>query len=258
MFAERDIRVLEVHEGWAHVATSLNGQRQPVARWLAKGPPRTAATQEGLAGLLEVLTLVSHPNRARRLNDRVLAVDKAEDGASFLEVFEWFRTEGYDEDVCFANTYRVFRGGMVDGGAPFTKDIVYTKGIVANYNFLRSAIAAARPELIRWLFVGQSRARRHPGAGAARARRRGQAAALRAGDVSRPERPGDLARHQHVLEPFEESRRPRALRANVRELLSPHHLGTIVCAWAACWAAAWRRISTTTQPAAAPVAEREL
>ena len=155
MFAERDIRVLEVHEGWAHVATSLNGQRQPVARWLAKGPPRTAATQEGLAGLLEVLTLVSHPNRARRLNDRVLAVDKAEDGASFLEVFEWFRTEGYDEDICFSNTYRVFRGGMVDGGAPFTKDIVYTKGIVQNYNFLRTAIAAGRPELIRWLFVGK-------------------------------------------------------------------------------------------------------
>jgi len=155
MFAERDIRVLEVHEGWAHVATSLNGQRQPVARWLAKGPPRTAATQEGLAGLLEVLTLVSHPTRARRLNDRVLAVDKAEDGASFLEVFEWFRTEGYDEDVCFANTYRVFRGGMPDGGAPFTKDIVYTKGIVSNYNFLRTAIAAGRPELIRWLFVGK-------------------------------------------------------------------------------------------------------
>jgi len=155
MFSERDIRVLEVHEGWVHVATSLNGQHQPVARWLGKGPPRTAATQEGMAALLEVLTFISHPSRARRLNDRVLAVDKAEDGASFLEVFEWFRTEGYDEEVCFWNTQRVFRGGVLDGGAPFTKDIVYTKGIVSNYNFLRSAIAAGRPELIRWLFVGK-------------------------------------------------------------------------------------------------------
>jgi uncharacterized protein (TIGR02421 family) len=155
LFSERDIRVLEVHEGWVHVGTSLNGQQQPVARWLAKGPPRTLATQEGLAALLEVLTLTSHPNRARRLNDRVLAVDKAEDGASFLEVFEWFRTEGYPEDVCFWNTQRIFRGGVLAGGAPFTKDIVYTKGIVSNYNFLRSAIAAGRPELIRWLFVGK-------------------------------------------------------------------------------------------------------
>ncbi|HEY6557357.1 MAG TPA: tyrosine/phenylalanine carboxypeptidase domain-containing protein [Polyangiaceae bacterium] len=155
LFSERDIRVLEVHEGWVHVATSLNGQQQPVARWLAKGPPRTLATQEGLAALLEVLTLTSHPSRARRLNDRVLAVDKAEDGASFLDVFEWFRTEGYTEEVCFWNTQRIFRGGVLAGGAPFTKDIVYTKGIVSNYNFLRSAIAAGRPELIRWLFVGK-------------------------------------------------------------------------------------------------------
>jgi uncharacterized protein (TIGR02421 family) len=155
LFSERDIRVLEVHEGWAHVATSLNGQQQPVARWLAKGPPRTLATQEGLAALLEVLTLTSHPSRARRLNDRVLAVDKAEDGASFLDVFEWFRTEGYGEEICFWNTQRIFRGGVLAGGAPFTKDLVYTKGIVSNYNFLRSAIAAGRAELIRWLFVGK-------------------------------------------------------------------------------------------------------
>jgi uncharacterized protein (TIGR02421 family) len=154
-FSERDIAVLEVHEGWTHVATSLNGQNQPVARWLSKGPPRTAATQEGLAALLEVLTLCSHPTRARRLNDRVLAVDKAEDGASFLEVFEWFRTEGYDEETCFWSTHRVFRGGVLGGGAPFTKGIVYTKGIVENYNFLRNAIATARPALIPWLFVGK-------------------------------------------------------------------------------------------------------
>ena len=47
-FSLRDVDILEVHEGWVHVATSLNGQQQPVAKWLAKGPPRTAAVQEGL------------------------------------------------------------------------------------------------------------------------------------------------------------------------------------------------------------------
>lgn len=154
-FSARDVRILEVHEGWAHVATSLNGQRQPVARWLAKGPPRVAATQEGLAALLELLTLASYPSRARRLNDRVLAVEKVESGANFMDLFEWFRTEGYDEETCFWNTQRVFRGGLTDGGAPFTKDIVYMKGIVSNFNFLQSAIAIGRPELIRWLFVGK-------------------------------------------------------------------------------------------------------
>jgi uncharacterized protein (TIGR02421 family) len=155
MFSERDLRLLEVHEGWVHVATSMNGNAQPVARWLGIGPPRVAATQEGLAALLEVLTLTSHPRRARRLNDRVLAVDKSEDGANFLEVFEWFRTEGYDEETCFWSTQRIFRGGVLGGGAPFTKDIVYTKGLVLNYNYLTSAIAVGRADLIRWLFVGK-------------------------------------------------------------------------------------------------------
>lgn len=154
-FSMEDIRILEVHEGWAHVGTSLNGQRQPVARWLAKGPPRTAATQEGLAALLEVLTFTSHPSRAHRLNNRVLAIEKAEAGANFYEVFEWYRTEGYAEDTCFWNTQRIFRGGLIEGGAPFTKDVVYMKGIVSNYNFLHAAIASANPEYIRWLFVGK-------------------------------------------------------------------------------------------------------
>lgn len=154
-FSQRDIDVLEVHEGWVHVATSLNGQAQPVARWLAKGPPRTTAVQEGLAALLEIFTFRTHPRRARRLNDRVLAVDKAEDGASFVDVFEWFRTEGYDEDECFHNTRRIFRGGVVEGGAPFTKDACYCKGIVLNYAFIRSAIQHNHVDLIPFLFVGK-------------------------------------------------------------------------------------------------------
>jgi uncharacterized protein (TIGR02421 family) len=154
-FSPRDIDILEVHEGWVHVATSLNGQAQPVAKWLAKGPPRTTAVQEGLAALLEIFTFRTYPRRARRLNDRVLAVDKAEDGASFLEVFEWFRTEGYDEEECFHNTRRIFRGGVLDGGAPFTKDACYCKGVVLNYAFIRSAIQHDRIDLVPFLFVGK-------------------------------------------------------------------------------------------------------
>ncbi len=155
MFSPRDIDILEVHEGWVHVATSLNGQQQSVAKWLAKGPPRTTSVQEGLAALLEIFTLRTYPRRARRLNDRVLAVDKAEDGASFLDVFEWFRTEGYDEDECYHNTRRIYRGGVVEGGAPFTKDACYCKGIVLNYAFIRSAIQHNRADLIPFLFVGK-------------------------------------------------------------------------------------------------------
>jgi uncharacterized protein (TIGR02421 family) len=154
-FSPVDVDILEVHEGWVHVATSLNGANQHVARWLGKGPPRTAAVQEGLAALMEVLTFRSHPRRARRLNERVLAVDKAEDGADFLDVFEWYRTEGYDEEDCFNAARRVFRGGTIGGAYPFTKDIAYTRGLVTNYHFIRSAIRACRPELVRFLFVGK-------------------------------------------------------------------------------------------------------
>ncbi len=154
-FSPRDIDILEVHEGWVHVATSLNGQAQPVAKWLAKGPPRTAAVQEGLAALVEMFTFRTYPRRARRLNDRVLAVDKAEDGASFVDVFEWFRTEGYEEDECFNNTRRIFRGGLLGGGAPFTKDACYCRGIVLNYAFIRSAIQHDRMDLVPMLFVGK-------------------------------------------------------------------------------------------------------
>jgi uncharacterized protein (TIGR02421 family) len=154
-FAARDIDVLEVHEGWVHVATSLNGQAQPVAKWLAKGPPRTAASQEGLAAILELFTFRTFPKRARKLNDRILAVDKAEDGASFVDVFEWYRTEGYDEDECFTNARRVFRGGVMSGGAPFTKDACYCKGMVLNDAFIRAAIRGKRPELVPFLFVGK-------------------------------------------------------------------------------------------------------
>lgn len=154
-FSMVDVDILEVHEGQVHVATSLNGASQHVARWLGKGPPRTTAVQEGLAALMEVLTFRSHPRRARRLNERVLAVDKAEDGADFLDVFEWYRTEGYDEEDCFNAARRVFRGGTVAGASPFTKDIAYTRGLVSNYHFIRSAIRACRPELVRFLFVGK-------------------------------------------------------------------------------------------------------
>jgi uncharacterized protein (TIGR02421 family) len=155
LFSSRDIDILEVHEGWVHVGTSQNGSNQHVAKWLSKGPPRVASTQEGLAVILEIFTFRSYPKRARQINDRILGIDKAEEGANFLEVLEFYRTEGYSEEDALTNTRRVFRGGVLSGGAPFTKDISYCRGFVENYNFLRAAIRAGRPDLIPFLFVGK-------------------------------------------------------------------------------------------------------
>lgn len=155
MFSKRDIDILEVHEGWGHVGTTLNGQSQHVATFLAKGPPRVAATQEGLAIMLEIFSFVSYPRRARTINDRVLGIDKAEDGANFLELIEFYRTEGYSEQDCVNNAKRVFRGGVLEGGSPFTKDLSYVKGFIENYNFMRAAMKAGKPEYIQFMFVGK-------------------------------------------------------------------------------------------------------
>jgi uncharacterized protein (TIGR02421 family) len=154
-FSQRDVDVLEVHEGWVHVATSLNGQEQPVARWLAKGPPRTTAAQEGLAAMMEILTGRCHVQRAQKLNNRILAVDKAEDGASFLDVHEWYRTEGYDEAACFGNARRVFRGGVLEGGAPFTKDVCYGKGLALGFELIRGAAERGEVDLLPMMFAGK-------------------------------------------------------------------------------------------------------
>lgn len=155
LFSARDIDILEVHEGWVHVGTTQNGNLQHVARWLSKGPPRVSSTQEGLAVIMEIFTFRSYPKRAKQINDRILGIDKAEDGANFLELFDFYRSEGYTEEDCLTNAKRVFRGGLVEGGAPFTKDLSYCRGFIENYNFMRAAIRLGKPQLIPFLFTGK-------------------------------------------------------------------------------------------------------
>lgn len=154
-FSELDLQVLEVHEGWVHVGTTLNGRKQPWATWLGVGSPRITANQEGLAVLLETLTFSSFPQRARRVSDRVVAVDLAEQGADFIEVFRHFRDSGLSEHDSYRVTQRVFRGGTLSGGSVFTKDLSYVKGFVENVNFIKSAIESGVPEILPMLFVGK-------------------------------------------------------------------------------------------------------
>src|SRR5690606_36516172 len=87
MFNERDVRALEVHEGMVHVGTTLNGLNQPICTFLAKGPPSSTVTQEGLAILMEVIAFASYPSRLRKLTNRTRAIHMAEEGADFLQVF---------------------------------------------------------------------------------------------------------------------------------------------------------------------------
>jgi len=155
LFSRRELRLLEVHEGWVHVGTTLNGHAQTVCRFLGKGSPSATITQEGLAVLVEILSFTSSPARQHRINNRILAVEMAENGANFLEVYRFFIEQGFVEAESYQFTVRVFRGSTPEG-LPFTKDIAYTKGFVSLYNFLRAAINAGELNLIPLIFCGKT------------------------------------------------------------------------------------------------------
>ena len=153
-FSQRDIDLLEAHEGWVHVATTLNGLAQPVCTFLGKAAPRTTVTQEGLAVLTEMLNQRSHPRRLAKLMRRIEAIRLAQEGATFVEVFDVCRDEGLSDDDAWSTTARVFRGSTpVDG--PFSKDIGYGKGLVLTLLYVRMAIRFGRTDRIPMLFCGK-------------------------------------------------------------------------------------------------------
>jgi len=155
LFNERDVRALEVHEGLVHVGTTLNGQNQPICTFLAKGPPSSTVTQEGLAILMEVIAFASYPTRLRKLTNRTRAIHMAEEGADFLDVFAFFREQGYGDDESYSNASRVFRGSTPDG-LPFTKDLSYLKGFIMIYNYIQLAVRKGQLEQIPLLFCGKT------------------------------------------------------------------------------------------------------
>lgn len=155
LFNERDIRALEVHEGLVHVGTTLNGLNQPICTFLAKGPPSSTVTQEGLAILMEVIAFTSYPTRLRKLTNRTRAIHLAEEGADFVEVYRFFLDQGYGEEDSYANAGRVFRGST-PGGLPFTKDLSYLKGFIMIYNYIQLAVRKGKLEQIPLLFCGKT------------------------------------------------------------------------------------------------------
>jgi uncharacterized protein (TIGR02421 family) len=154
-FSLRDLSQIVFHEGQVHVATALNGRAQPVLVFLGVPTPRTTSTQEGLAVFTEFLTASTSLPRVRRISDRVLAIERAEQGADFLEVYRFFLGRGYDEAAAFDGARRVFRGGLLEGGAPFTKDVCYLDGLLRVTNFLRIALTLGQSGLARHLFAGK-------------------------------------------------------------------------------------------------------
>ena len=117
LFSPADVRQLLEHEVMVHTLTAINGRAQPHLRSLALNSPRVTATQEGLATFAEQITGNIDIRRMKRLSLRILAIERARNGADFMEVFDFFLGAGQDADDSFASAMRVFRGVPVTGGS---------------------------------------------------------------------------------------------------------------------------------------------
>ena len=154
-FSEYDRNQLLMHEAFVHTLTGLNGREQPVLGSMARGSPRTTATQEGLATLSEMMSGSMDIERMKRISLRIIAIDKAIDGADFIEVFRFFLEAGQNEADSFTSAQRIFRGVPTSGGAAFTKDTVYLHGLLSVHTFFRWCLRNRRLGLARQLFAGK-------------------------------------------------------------------------------------------------------
>ena len=153
-FSPRQVRALAHHEGLWHVLTSLNGFRQPVLRVLGVGLPRHTESQEGAGIVSEYLTGNITDERYIELGERTIAIDMAARGADFLEVFRYLLAR-FPPRKAAQMSERVFRGGLVEGGAPFTKDAAYQRGYCRTFNFLRAALEQRDVGLVRAFLAGK-------------------------------------------------------------------------------------------------------
>ena len=157
MFSDLDAAQLLQHEALVHIATGLNGAAQQHFPILAESHPGNARTQEGLAVFAEFISGSLDPRRFKRLADRVIAINMSSEGADFIELYQFFRERSESDEPfeAFESARRVVRGGLVEGGGPFTKDAIYLQGLLEVHNYLRTAIHAGDASYLRILFVGK-------------------------------------------------------------------------------------------------------
>jgi uncharacterized protein (TIGR02421 family) len=154
MFSQRQVWALAHHEGLWHVLTSVNGYSQPVLKVMGVGLPRHTESQEGGGIVAEFLTGHITDERYIELGERTIAIDMAARGADYLEVYRYLLAR-FPPRKAAQMSERVFRGGMVEGGAPFTKDVAYQRGYCRTFNFLRAALEARDLDLVRAFLAGK-------------------------------------------------------------------------------------------------------
>ena len=154
LFTPRQVRALAHHEGLWHVLTSLNGFAQPVLTVLGVGLPRHTESQEGGGVVAEFLSGNITDERYIELGERTICVDMAARGADYLEVFRYLSSR-FPAPRAAQLAERVFRGGVVAGGAPFTKDAAYQRGYCRTFNFLRAALEQRDVDIVRAFLAGK-------------------------------------------------------------------------------------------------------
>jgi uncharacterized protein (TIGR02421 family) len=154
LFSQRQVLALAHHEGLWHVLTSINGFAQPVLSVLGVGFPRHIESQEGGGIVAEFLTGHITDERYIELGERTIAVDMAARGADYLEVYRYLLAR-FQPRKAAQMCERVFRGGMVEGGAPFTKDVAYQRGYCRTFNFLRAALEGRDIDIVRAFLAGK-------------------------------------------------------------------------------------------------------
>ncbi len=154
-FAPWEVEGLWHHEIETHALTAQNGALQQSASFLRSGGPRTTRTQEGLAVFSELYNRALSIGRLTRLATRVKLVDMAEQGASFLDLYRFLVERGAEPRDAYFDAQRVCRGGLVTGGAPFTKDACYLAGLLEVHAFLSAVIRGGFRDEVELLVSGR-------------------------------------------------------------------------------------------------------
>lgn len=154
-FSQNDLDQLFHHEVMIHTLTYINGRKQPLLKILGYNAPRTTATQEGLAVFAEYINLSIELVRLKRIALRIIAIDMAERGADFLDLFRFYNKHGQNNEESYYSAMRIFRGGRPEGGIVFYKDNVYLRGLIEVEGFFKKAMHQGFVHDIALLFCGK-------------------------------------------------------------------------------------------------------
>lgn len=154
-FSEVDLMQLLHHEVFTHTLTYINGRKQPVLSSMGYSSPRITATQEGLAVFAEYINMSIELIRLKRIALRIVALDMAGRGANLIDLYQFFKQNGQNDEESYYSAMRTFRGGYPRGGIVFYKDNVYIRGLIEVEAFLKQAMHRGLVHDIAILFAGK-------------------------------------------------------------------------------------------------------